>query len=74
MQTIESALTSAIDKACEAGWNLNQIALASGVPQPTLQNWWTGARSLHLVNVERLAAHFGMKLSKPRKNTGAPKG
>lgn len=71
---IEQGITSAIQSAVEAGWSLNQIAVVSGVPQPRLQDWYTGRqKSLSLAHVERLAAHFGMTLTKPRKNIGRPK-
>lgn len=70
--SLEQKLTAAVEIALEAGWNLNQIARESGVGQPQLHKWWTGGGSLNLVNVERLAAHFGMTLTKPKRHTGKP--
>jgi hypothetical protein len=42
-----------------------RVAKDSGVPQPMLQRFLSGERSLHLTTVDRLCEFFGMKLSRP---------
>ena len=64
--TVASQLYEAISDAVENGWSINQLSKAVGVPQASLQFWYSGARqSLALETVCRLCDYFGMVLTEP---------
>ena len=48
-----------------SGLSINHIAKGAGIPQPVLQRFISGARdNLRLDTAEKLAAYFGMHLTK----------
>lgn len=73
-ESLQAALLAAVHQATEAGWNLSTISQASGVPYASLHNWHSGARAnLTLATADKLAAHFGMRLTRPTRNVSAPR-
>src|SRR4051812_7022222 len=59
---INEQLREAIGKC---GMSINQLAAASGVPQPTIHRFFRGERDLYLESAAKLAAYFGMELTDP---------
>jgi len=56
------------DAVNQCGASINSLSKATGVEQSCLQRFATGDREhLSAVNMERLAEHFGMRLTAPRK-------
>lgn len=64
---INEQLREAIGKC---GMSVNQLAAASGVPQPTIQRFFRGDRDLYLESAAKLAAYFGMELTEPEFQIG----
>ena len=50
----------------DSGLSVYRIAKDSGVPQSALQRFITGHRDLRLETASKLAAYFGMRLTKPQ--------
>ncbi len=61
------AISTALRKAIEAsGVSHNEIAKATGIPQPTITRFVNGA-DLRVSNCDALAAYFGLSLSGKRR-------
>lgn len=72
--TLAQRITAAIAEAQENGWTINRIALASGVPQPSLALWYAGEReSLNHHHMNTLQHFFGISVGPARKNLKPPK-
>jgi plasmid maintenance system antidote protein VapI len=69
-ENIEDQLRAAIEGS---GLTVNAIANAAGVQQSTLFRFVTGATSIQMRSAAKVAALFGMSLTKPRKVTRAAK-
>jgi len=49
----------------DSGLSINHIAIGAGIPQPVLQRFISGEReNIRLDTADRLAAYFGMRLTK----------
>jgi len=50
----------------DSGFSVNHIAAGAGIPQPVLQRFISGERqNIRLDTADRLAAYFGMRLTRP---------
>jgi len=50
----------------DSGFSINHIATGAGIPQPVLQRFCSGNReNIRLDTADRLAAYFGMHLTRP---------
>jgi len=58
----------------DSGLSLNRVSIESGVPYSALHGFVNSGRDLKLSNVERLAALFGMRLTKPTKRKAGRRG
>ena len=66
-RTKQPTLTDQLLEAIEnSGKSINSIAIAADVPQPVLQRFASGERDIRLDTAAKLAAYFGMKLTKPK--------
>lgn len=67
--TIAESIRAAIQQAVDNGVSLNSIATDTGIQHAGLHRWFThDTYQLRSENFQRLADHFGMHLTKPRKN------
>jgi len=55
------------DAIKNSGATLYRIAKDSGVPYVVLHRFASGERQIKLDTADKLAAYFGMKLTKPRR-------
>ena len=62
--TLTNQLLEAIE---DSGLSINQIALGAGIPQPVLHRFVADGCDIRLVTIERLAAFFNMRLTKPKR-------
>ncbi len=51
----------------QSGLTIYRIAKDSGIPQPTVQRFAAGKRDMYLETADKLAAYFGMRLTRPVK-------
>ena len=62
------SLTAQLRSAIEtSGASLYRIAKDSGVPQSVVHRFATGQRQIKLDAADKLAAYFGMRLTKPKR-------
>jgi len=47
--------------------SVRAVARATGVAQPCLVRFLSGKQSLHLDNADKLAEHFGFKVTRPKR-------
>lgn len=50
----------------ESEWSVNQISKGAGIAQSRLNDFYGVQKSLSLENASKLAAFFGMRLTKPK--------
>ena len=50
----------------DSGYSINSLADVMGIPQPVLSRFVNGHRSISMGNAEKIAAAFGMRLTKPK--------
>ena len=60
-ETLADQLREAVDNS---DLSINHIAFVAGIPQPVLQRFIRGGRDIRLDTANRLAAYFGMRLTK----------
>lgn len=73
MVDIECDLLDTIHAALDAGWTVNRIAISADIPQSTLHRFvHGGTKQLKAETINRLCEHFGMRLTRPTRNTGRP--
>jgi len=62
LQSMTDQLRNAVHNS---GLSINHIAIGAGIPQPVLQRFCSGEReNIRLDTAEKLAAYFGMRLTK----------
>ncbi len=65
-EIVSAQLYAAVIQALEAGWSVNAIAKETGVSQPALQEWVSGATgSIKQQTSNALCAWLGMRLTDP---------
>lgn len=63
---LQSRLLLEISEALAEGRSINQMAQESGVPQSSLQRFWTQERELRMGNVDKLLEYFGLGVVRVR--------
>jgi len=54
------------DAIRESGYSINSLANVWGIPQPVLSRFVSGQRGIGMDNANKIAAAFGMRLTKPK--------
>ena len=66
------AISDQLREAIRSYGSVYRVAKDSGVSQPVVQRFVKGERDLRLETVDRLAAFFGMELTRPRRKPPLP--
>lgn len=66
MDTIDSDLKTAIQEALDSGWSYNRIAKECGIPDPVLNRWCNGKRTITIETAQKICNWFGKRLTKGR--------
>ena len=59
------AISDQLREAMQGYESINRVAKDSGISQPILHRFYHGERDLRLETADKLAAFFGMRLTKP---------
>ena len=71
---LKSQMIDTVREAIHKGWTLEALAVAADIPQPVLYRFVNGETgSGNLATIQKLAAHFGMQLTAPKRNFKPPR-
>ncbi len=66
------AISDQLREAIQGYGSVYRVAKDSGVSQPVVQRFVSGERDLRLQTADRLAAFFGMELTRPQRKPALP--